>query len=212
MQNIIDILKSNGIDVPEDKVATINKAVSENYKTVSEVEKKTSKLESERDSWKDRAETAEETLKGFEGKDFDTITKERDEWKKKAEDAEKEYSAKEAEREKQELLKEAFAEIEFTSESAKKAIMAQISENVSVKNGKLIGFNDLLEDAKKNDASAFVDKAQQNLEQNKAKFTTPMHKQGGKVGTMTKDEIMAIKDRGERREAMLANKELFGLE
>ena len=212
MQNIIEILKSNGIEVPEDKVATINKAVAENYKTVSEVEKKTSKLESERDSWKDRAETAEETLKGFEGKDFDTITKERDEWKKKAEDAEKEYSAKEAEREKQELLKEAFAEIEFTSESAKKAIMAHISENVSVKNGKLIGFNDLLEDAKKNDASAFVDKAQQNLEQNKAKFTTPMNKQGGKVGTMTKDEIMAIKDRGERREAMLANKELFGLE
>lgn len=212
MQNIIEILKSNGIDIPEDKVATINKAVAENYKTVSEVEKKTSKLESERDSWKDRAETAEETLKGFEGKDFDTITRERDEWKKKAEDAEKEYSAKEAEREKQELLKEAFAEIEFTSESAKKAIMAQISENVSVKNGKLIGFNDLLEDAKKNDASAFVNKEQQNLEQNKARFTTSMNNQNGKVGTMTKDEIMAIKDRGQRREAMMAHKELFGLE
>ena len=211
MQNIIEILKTNGIEVPEDKVATINKAVAENYKTVSEVEKKTSKLESERDSWKDRAETAEETLKGFDGKDFDTITKERDEWKKKAEDAEKEYSAKEAEREKQELLKEAFAEIEFTSESAKKAIMAQIAEGVSVKNGKLIGFNDLLEDAKKNDASAFVDKEQQSLEQNKAKFTTTMSNKGGKVGTMTKDEIMAIKDRGERREVMLANKELFGM-
>ena len=211
MQNIIDILKSNGIEVPEDKVATINKAVSENYKTVSEVEKKTSKLESERDSWKERAETAEETLKGFDGKDFDTITKERDEWKKKAEDAEKEYSAKEAEREKQELLKEAFADIEFTSESAKKAIMAQVADGVSVKNGKLIGFNDLLEDAKKNDASAFVDKEQQNLEQNKARFTTPMNNQNGKTGTMTKEEIMAIKDRGERRDAMLANKELFGM-
>ena len=212
MQNIIEILKSNGIEVPEEKVATINKAVAENYKTVSEVEKKTSKLESERDSWKDRAETAEETLKGFEGKDFDTITKERDEWKKKAEDAEKEYSAKEAEREKQELLKEAMAEIEFTSESARKAITAQIAEGVSVKNGKLIGFNDLLEDAKKNDASAFVNKEQQNLEQNKARFTTSMNNQNGKVGTMTKDEIMAIKDRGQRREAMMAHKELFGLE
>ena len=33
--------------------------------------------------------------------------------------------------------------IEFTSESAKKAIMSQIYEGVSVKNGKLIGFNDL---------------------------------------------------------------------
>ena len=190
MQNIIEILKSNGIEVPEDKVATINKAVAENYKTVSEVEKKTSKLESERDSWKERAENAEETLKGFEGKDFDTITKERDEWKKKAEDAEKEYSAKEAEREKQELLKEAFADIEFTSESAKKAIMAQIADGVSVKNGKLIGFNDLLEDAKKNDASAFVDKEQQNLEQNKARFTTSMNNQnGGKSGKQILSEM-----------------------
>lgn len=210
MQNIIEILKSNGIEVPEDKVSTINKAVAENYKTVSEVEKKTSKLESERDSWKDRAETAEETLKGFEGKDFDTITKERDEWKKKAEDAEKEYSAKEAEREKQELLKEAFAEIEFTSESAKKAIMAQISENVSVKNGKLIGFNDLLEDAKKNDASAFVDKEQQSLEQNKARFTGPMNNQNGNNnGNLTKKDIMAIKDPVERQQKIAENMSLF---
>ena len=206
--NIIEKLKQFNVEITSE----MEKAFSGDFLSEREVEKKLSKLQNENESLKGRAETAEETLKGFEGKDFDTITKERDEWKKKAEDAEKEYSAKEAEREKQELLKEAFAEIEFTSESAKKAIMAQISENVSVKNGKLIGFNDLLEDAKKNDASAFVDKAQQNLEQNKAKFTTPMNNQGGKVGTMTKDEIMAIKDRGERREAMLANKELFGLE
>ena len=205
--NIIEKLKQFNVEITSE----MEKAFSGDFLSEREVEKKLSKLQNENESLKERAETAEETLKGFEGKDFDTITKERDEWKKKAEDAEKEYSAKEAEREKQELLKEEFAEIEFTSESAKKAIMAQISENVSVKNGKLIGFNDLLEDAKKNDASAFVDKAQQNLEQNKAKFTTPMNNQGGKVGTMTKDEIMAIKDRGERREAMLANKELFGM-
>ena len=205
--NIIEKLKQFNVEITSE----MEKAFSGDFLSEKEVEKKLSKLQNENESLKERAETAEETLKGFDGKDFDTITKERDEWKKKAEDAEREYSAKEAEREKQELLKEAFAEIEFTSESAKKAIMAQISENVSVKNGKLIGFNDLLEDAKKNDASAFVDKAQQNLEQNKAKFTTPMNNQGGKVGTMTKDEIMAIKDRGERREAMLANKELFGM-
>ena len=206
--NIIEKLKQFNVEITAD----MEKAFSGDFLSEREVEKKLSRAENDRDSWKQRAETAEETLKGFEGKDFDTITKERDEWKKKAEDAEKEYSAKEAEREKQELLKDALAEIEFTSESAKKAITAQIAEGVSVKNGKLIGFNDLLEDAKKNDASAFVNKEQQNLEQNKAKFTTSMNNKGGKVGTMTKDEIMAIKDRGERREAMLANKELFGLE
>ena len=212
MQKLIETLKQFGIEVPTEKHAEVKKALSEHYKNAAEHTKAIGKLETERDSWKERAETAEEKLKKFDGKDVDAMQKEIDDWKKKAEDAEKNFNAKEAEREKQELLKEAFAGIEFTSESAKKAIMAQIGESVSVKNGKLIGFNDLLEDAKKNDASAFVDKEQQNLEQNKARFTTSMNKQNSKVGTITKDEIMEIKDRGERREAMLANKELFGLE
>lgn len=204
--NIIEKLKQFNVEVTPD----MEKAFSGEFLSEKEVEKKISKAENDRDSWKQRAETAEETLKGFEGKDFDTITKERDEWKKKAEDAEKEYSAKEAEREKQELLKEAFADIEFTSESAKKAIMAQISENVSVKNGKLIGFNDLLEDAKKNDASAFVDKEQQNLEQNKARFTTSMNNQnGGNNSNLTKKDIMSIKDPVERQQKIAENMSLF---
>ena len=210
MQKLIETLKQFGIEIPEDKQSEVKKALSEHYKNANEHTKAISKLETDRDNWKDRAETAEETLKGFEGKDFDTITKERDEWKKKAEDAEKEYSAKEAEREKQELLKEAFAEIEFTSESAKKAIMAQIAEGVSVKNGKLIGFNDLLEDAKKNDASAFVDKEQQDLEQNKARFTTAMNnKNGGNNGKITREDINKIKDASARQKAIAENLGLY---
>lgn len=204
--NIIEKLKQFNVEVTPE----MEKAFSGDFLSELEVNKKLTKAENDRDSWKQRAETAEETLKGFEGKDFDTITRERDEWKKKAEDAEKEYSAREAEREKQELLKEAFAEIEFTSESAKKAIMAQIAEGVSVKNGKLIGFNDLLEDAKKNDASAFVNKEQQNLEQNKARFTTSMNNQNGNNnGTLTKKDIMAIKDPVERQQKIAENMSLF---
>lgn len=210
MQNILDICKEFGFEIPADKQSDFNKKVAENYVTKAEHDKKLNRAESDRDTWKEKAETAEETLKGFEGKDFDTITKERDEWKKKAEDAEKEYSAKEAEREKQELLKEAFADIEFTSESAKKAIMAQVAEGVSVKNGKLIGFNDLLEDAKKNDASAFVNKEQQTLEQNRARFTQPMSNNGSVTnGSLTKKDIMAIKDPVERQQKIAENMALF---
>ena len=210
MQNILDICKEFGLEIPADKQSDFNKKVAENYVTKAEHDKKLNRAESDRDTWKEKAESAEETLKGFEGKDFDTITKERDEWKKKAEDAEKEYYAKEAEREKQELLKEAFADIEFTSESAKKAIMAQIASEVNVVNGRLRGFNEALEDAKKNDASAFVNKEQQSLEQNKAKFTTPMNNQNGNNnGTLTKKDIMAIKDPAERQAKIAQNIELF---
>lgn len=201
MQKLIETLKQFGVEVPTEKHAEIKKALSEHYKNAAEHTKAIGKLETERDSWKERAETAEETLKKFDGKDVDAMQKEIDDWKKKAEDAENNFNAKEAEREKQELLKEAFADIEFTSNAAKNAIMAQISENVSVKNGKLIGFNDLLEDAKKNDASAFVDKNQQNLNNNKARFTNPMNNQnnGGKSGKqilseMTLDERIKMKN------------------
>ena len=149
MQNIIEICKEFGLEIPADKQSDFNKKVAENYVTKAEHDKKLNRAETDRDTWKEEAETAEETLKGFDGKNLDEITKERDAWKKKAEDAEKDYSDKMAAHEKRELLKEAFAEIEFTSEAAKKAIMSQIEEGVTVKNGKLIGFNDLLEDAKK---------------------------------------------------------------
>lgn len=203
--NIIEKLKTFNVEITSE----MEKAFSGDFLSEREVEKKLSKLQNENESLKERAETAEETLKGFEGKDLDAMQKEIDDWKEKATKAESEYNAKMAEHEKQELLKEAFADIEFTSTAAKNAIMAQIGENVSVKNGKLIGFNDLLEDAMKNDASAFVNKEQQNLEQNKAKFTDKMNNQNGKSGTMTKDEIMQIKDRGERQAAIAKNLSLF---
>ena len=209
MQKLIETLKQFDIEVPTEKHAEVKKTLSEHYKNAAEHTKAIGKLEAERDSWKERAETAEETLKKFNGKDADAMQKEIDDWKKKAEDAEKNFNAKEAEREKQELLKEAFANIEFTSNAAKNAIMAQISENVSVKNGKLIGFNDLLEDAKKNDASAFVDKEQQSLEQNKARFTNPMNNQNRNDLNLTKKDIMAIKDPVERQQKIAENMSLF---
>lgn len=209
MQKLIETLKQFGIEVPTEKHAEVKKALSEHYKNAAEHTKAIGKIETERDSWKERAETAEETLKKFDGKDVDAMQREIDDWKKKAEDAEKNFNAKEAEREKQELLKEAIADIEFTSNAAKNAIMAQIAEGVTVKNGKLIGFNDLLEDAMKNDASAFVDKEQKNLEQNKARFTNPMNNQNGNNGNLTKKDIMAIKDPVERQRKIAENMSLF---
>ncbi len=207
MLKVITELEKLGIALTDEQKESIKKSIGEEVYSKGELEKKVKKAEDERDQYKTRAETAEETLKGFEGKDFDTITRERDEWKQKAELAEKDYNAKIAEREKNDLLKEACENIKFSSDSAKKAIMADIAKNVTVKDGKLIGFNDLLEDAKKNDASAFVNEEQQHLEQNKAKFTTQQKNNTGE--TITKDQIMAMKDPAERQRAIRENIGLF---
>jgi hypothetical protein len=207
MVKIISELEKIGISLTDEQKEAIKKSIGEELYSKQELDKKVSKVETERDGYKERAETAEETLKGFDGKDFDTITRERDEWKQKAEQAEKDYNAKLEEREKNDLLKEACESIKFTSESAKRAIIADISASVSVKDGKLIGFNDLLEDAKKRDASAFVDEEKQHLEQSKARFTTQQRNNAGE--TLTKDQIMQMKDPSERQKAIRDNIGLF---
>ena len=207
MVKVISELEKLGISLTDEQKEAIKKSIGEELYSKPELDKKVGKVETERDEYKERAETAEETLKGFDGKDFDTITRERDEWKNKAELTKNEYEAKMAEREKGDLLKEACENIKFSSESAKKAIMEDIAASVSVKDGKLIGFNDLLEDAKKRDASAFVNEEQQHLEQNKAKFTTQQKNNNGE--TLTKDQIMAMRDPTERQRAIRENIGLF---
>ena len=208
MQKLIETLKGFGLEIPEEKHAEVKKALSAHYKNVAEHDKAISKLETERDKWKSQAETAEETLKGFDGKDFDTITRERDEWKKKAEDAEKDYNAKIEAREKSDLLSEALKDIKFTSEAAKKYIVAQLENEVGMKNGKLIGFNDLLNGLKESDASAFVDDTQEHLEQNSALFAPPQKKEGG-GSILTRIDIDAIKDPSERQRQIAAHIELY---
>ena len=105
MQKLIDTLKSFGIEIPEDKQADVKKALSEHYKNAKEVAKTLSKVEGERDDWKERAETAEETLKSFDGIDPANVKKRVRDWKQKAADAEKEFNAKIYDRDFSDALK-----------------------------------------------------------------------------------------------------------
>lgn len=201
MVNVANELKKLGIEVSDEQKESLKKSMGEELYSKEEMEDKVKK---ESEQWKTRAESAEKMLEGLDGKSPEDILKERDDWKRQAEDSKKDYEAKIAEHEKDELLKEAFAEIEFTSESAKKAIMKDISESVSVKNGKLIGFSDLIEEAKKTDANAFV-----NKQNPKAYFTKPNEKNSGGDKPTTRESILSIKDRSERQKAIAENISLF---
>ena len=91
--------------------------------------------------------------------------------------------------------------------------MADIKEaGLKLKDGKIIGLNDLIEQMKQSDASAFVDEsqqqAQQQAQQNQARFTTHVGQQQT-PGSMTKKEIEAIKDPSERQAAIAQNIQLF---
>lgn len=208
MENIHAILKKYGLEVPEGSKADFDKDIATNYKTQSEFEKKLGKVEGERDNYKQQLDTATETLKGFEGVDIDTMKNQLKDWQTKAENAEKDYQAKLEARDFEDALKGAMEGYKFSSEAAKKAVIAEVkAAGLKLKDGKILGLNDLMDTIKASDASAFVDEGNPP-----AKFTKRMGggSGGDPAGGKTKAEIMAIKDRAERRAAIAENIHLFG--
>ncbi len=131
-------------------------------------------------------------------------------WQQKAKDAEKDYADKLAQRDFEDALKEEIGGYKFTSEAAKKAIMAEIREaGLKVKDGKILGLSDLISQMKEKDASAFVDEKQEQLEAGRAKpFTGPLNS-GGNHKKLTREEIEAIKDPAEMQQRIAENIHLF---
>ena len=199
MKNIHTILSEYGITVPDDKKADFDKAIAVNYKTVAEYDKQAGKLT----AMTERAETAENTLKGFEGKDFDAITKERDKWKQKHADLEKKHQE---EADAREFTEELTAAIKAAKGKNPKAITALL-DTAALKDSKnrdkdikaaleaVKGENDYLFDVDDGGAPP-------------AKFTGERKGNGG-GGKLTREEIMAIPDRAARRDAIAKNQHLF---
>lgn len=186
------------------------KVMAQYGKDVSKLQKENEKLTADRDKEKERADTAEETLKKFDGVDVETMQAELATWQQKAKDAEKDYADKLAQRDFEDALKEEIGGYKFTSEAAKKAIMAEIREaGLKVKDGKILGLSDLLAQMKEKDASAFVDEKQEQLEAGRAKpFTGPLNS-GGSSKKLTREEIEAIKDPAEMQQRIAENIHLF---
>lgn len=172
------------------------KVMAQYGKDVSKLQKENEKLTADRDKEKERADTAEETLKKFDGVDVETMQAELATWQQKAKDAEKDYAEKLAQRDFEDALKEEISGYKFTSEAAKKAIMAEIREaGLKVKDGKILGLSDLLAQMKEKDASAFVDEKQEQLEAGRAKLFTGPLKGAAQPTTSEKFKAMSLDER-----------------
>ena len=192
MKNMIEICKDFGIEIPADKHAEFNKAVAENYKTVAEHEKKVNRLTDDLNAEKNRADEAVATLKGFEGKDFDAITRERDEWKRKHDENQQKYQQEQEEREYN-------ADLEAAATAAKcrdlKALTAHLDHDALKKSRN-----------RKADMEAAINaqRAERGylFEDNGGtpRFTTPNTKSTTTTNTTPKD-ILKIKDHSERQKA-----------
>ena len=200
MKNIHTILSEYGITVPDDKKADFDKAIAANYKTVAEYDKQAGKLT----AMTERAETAENTLKGFEGKDFDAITKDRDEWKQKHDTLVQKHQEEADAREFNDLLTAAIGEAKGKNA---KSIIANLDVD-SLKSSKNRDKDIKAAIAKVKESDGYLFDADDGGTP-PAKFTGPMKDGGNGGGKLTREEIMAIPDRAARRDAIAKNQHLF---
>jgi len=207
MQNIQELLKTVGLEIPADKLDDFNKNFAANYKTVAEFDKKVQKLEGERDNYKDQFEKADNALKGFDGVDLEGMKTQIANYKKEAEDAKKEYETKIAERDFNDALRAELENVKFSSSYAKRAVENEIkAKGLKMEGGKILGLKDLLEAIKERDADAF---APEN-EKPSARFTAPKTTVGRNTKQYkSREEIMEIKDSEARQAAIAANLNLF---
>lgn len=110
MINIHEILKGYGVEIPADKKTEFDKAVSENYKTVAEVEKINDKLTKEINDHKETKKTLEDTNNAFE--DLKKTNASKEDWEKKYNDLVEDNRVRAEKREKQELEAQERAEFD----------------------------------------------------------------------------------------------------
>lgn len=200
MKNIIEICKDFGIEIPAEKHADFLKAVAGEYKTNAEHSKVVDKLATATK----RAETAEEALKGFEGIDPANVKKQLEEASRKVKEAQEDAEKQINERDFNDALKGELDAMKFSSNAARKTVEAEIrAAGLKLNNGKILGLSDLIDQMKKEDASAFVD------DNNPVARFDDSGNKGNPAGTITKKEILAIKDDKERYRMIDQNRHLF---
>lgn len=130
MKNIFEIMKEYGLEVPEDKKKDFEKAVLENYKTQTDYDNQTKKLDAANETIKanDTAMKDLQTqLDGFKDVDVTGLNKRISDLEEEKKNIQKDYDSKIADRDFSDLVKESIAAAKGKNP---KAIMALLDVNV----------------------------------------------------------------------------------
>lgn len=194
MKNIEQILNDAGVEVTDEQKSAINKAVTENYKTIAEFDKqvkKTETAETDRDTYKDQLETANATLEKFKDIDPEKISEEIAGYKKQIADAEAKAQKQITERDQRDYLKAEFDKLGITSERTRKSLMADImgDDGLKWKDGSFLGLSDYL--SKENEKDHFYkteEEKQEEAEKQKAAGGVPKFTDKSESKTEQKEE------------------------
>lgn len=126
MKNIFEIMKEYGLEVPEDKKKDFEKAVLENYKTVTDYDNQAKKLDAANDTIKDN-DTAmkdlQDKLDGFKDVDVSGLNQMIKNLQTEKENIQKDYDAKIADRDFNDLVKESIAAVNGRNAKAITALL-----------------------------------------------------------------------------------------
>lgn len=193
-------LKAQGLT--DEQIAYV---MAENGKSIANAKKDLEDTKAELSKWKKQAEDAEKVLSGFDGVDVDKLKKDVESYKKQAEEAEKNFKQQIADRDFNDALTNAIRDSKGLNI---KAVMANLDID-TLKNSKNQNedIKTAIEALKNQDDCKMLFESQKPADP-KPTFTKPM---GGDNGQrkMSKADIMAIKDRAERRKAIAENMEEF---
>jgi predicted nucleic acid-binding Zn-ribbon protein len=141
MPDIMEIIASQGVEIPDDKKEVINTELRKTYKHINEVAKINEKLETAQSS----LEAANKEIEGFKGLDIEGVKKAAEDWESKYNKLQEDSAVKIADMEYSSVLKDSLANEKFSSTYARDGIMAEIrAKNLPIENGQIMGLSDML--------------------------------------------------------------------
>ena len=126
MKNIFEIMKEYGLEVPEDKKKDFEKAVLENYKTQTDYDNQTKKLDAANDTIKanDTAmKDLQNKLDGFKDVDVSGLNQRIKDLETEKANIQKDYDARIADRDFNDLVKEGIAAVNGRNAKAITALL-----------------------------------------------------------------------------------------
>lgn len=126
MKNILTILKELGIEVPKEKEADLDKAVAENYKTVADYDKQKEKLDAANKTIEANDTAMKELqtkLDGFKDVDVSGLNQRIKDLETEKSNIQKDYDAKIADRDFDDLVKESIAAVKGKNAKAITALL-----------------------------------------------------------------------------------------
>ena len=164
--------------------------ITEKDNKIEELSKKLDTVTTERDDFKTQLSNANTEIQSYKDMDVEGIKQKINDWETKYNEDTKALKEKLDKKDYDYKVKEKVSELKFTSESAKKAFISDLTDKgLKLENDNLLGFDDFLKSYKETDPGAFVPEEDPN-QKTKPEFGSPTP--GEQIGTTELDDFMEV--------------------